>query len=123
MDRRLEREIEEILEKSTPQSSEFGVNPIHPSEEIRSKQPLVNRIKKKISIKQLFITGGLLMLSALIVGIISPGMKSGILFWSGLTLFIAAYAFYFTRPSPNSQLRWRGRPIRYDDDSSRRNRN
>ena len=123
MDRRLEREIEEILEKSTGQSSEFGVNTIHPSEEIRSKQPLVDRIRKKISIKQLFITGGLLMLSALIVGIISPGMKSGILFWSGLTLFITAYAFYFTRPSSNSQLRWRGRLIKYDDDSSRRNRN
>ena len=123
MDRRLEREIEEILEKSTGQSSEFGVNTIHPSEEIRSKQPLVDRIRKKISIKQLFITGGLLMLSALIVGIISPGMKSGILFWSGLTLFITAYAFYFTRPSSNSQLRWRGRLIRYEDDSSRRNRN
>lgn len=123
MDRRLEREIEEILEKSTVQSSEFGSNIIHPSEEIRSKRPLVDRIQKKISIKQLFITGGLLMLSALIVGIISPGMKSGILFWSGLTLFITAYAFYFTRPSPNSQLRWRGRLIKYDDDSSRRNRN
>ena len=123
MDRRLEREIEEILEKSTGQSSEFGVNTIHPSEEIRSKQPLVDRIRKKISIKQLFITGGLLMLSALIVGIISPGMKSGILFWSGLTLFITAYAFYFPRPSSNSQLRWRGRLIKYDDDSSRRNRN
>jgi len=123
MDRRLEREIEEILEKSTGQSSEFGVSTIHPGEEIRSKQPLVDRIRKKISIKPLFITGGLLMLSALIVGIISPGMKSGILFWSGLTLFITAYAFYFTRPSSNSQLRWRGRLIRYEDDSSRRNRN
>ena len=121
MDRRLEREIEEILEKSTGQSSEFSVNTIHHSQEIRSKQSLVERIQKKISIKQLFITGGLLMLSALIVGIISPGMKSGVLFWSGLTLFIAAYAFYFTRPSSNSQLRWRGRPIRYDDDSPRQN--
>tara|TARA_B100001750_G_C15413503_1_gene549020 strand:+ start:106 stop:477 length:372 start_codon:yes stop_codon:yes gene_type:complete len=121
MDRRLEREIEEILEKSTGQPNRFRVEEINPNKDIQGKNSLVGRIQKRISIKQLFITGGLLMLSALIVGIISPGMKSGVLFWSGLTLFITAYAFYFTRPSPNSQLRWRGRPVRYDDDYQSRN--
>ena len=118
MDQRLEREIQEILDNSASQTSGFSSEEIKPIMKLPSKLSTLDRIRKKIFVKQFFITSVGLMLSALILGVISPGMKSGILFWSGLTLFIITYAFYFTRPSPNSHLRWRGRPVKYDDDSS-----
>ena len=119
MDRRLEREIEEILEKSTGKSSGLNSEEIQPIRESHKEESIADRIRKKIFVKQFLITSVALMLSALIVGVISPGIKSGFLFWSGLTLFIVTYAFYFTRPSPSSQLRWRGRPVKYDDNSPR----
>ena len=123
MDRRLEREIQEILNNSTNQSSGLSPEEFKPIMEPHGKLSILGRIRKKIFFKQLFLTGVGLMFSALILGIISPGIKSGVLFWSGLTLFIVTYAFYFTRPSLNSQLRWRGKLVKYDGDSSKRKRN
>ena len=123
MDRRLEREIQEILDNSTGQSSGLSSEEIKPTMEPHGKFSILGSIRKKIFFKQFFVTSVGLMFSALILGIISPGIKSGVLFWFGLTLFIITYAFYFTRPLPNSQLRWRGKPVKYDDDSSKRKQN
>jgi hypothetical protein len=50
-----------------------------------------------------------LLLSALIVRVVVPGLV-GPLAWAGLLLFIVAYALFFIRPRKVDK-RWRGQPL------------
>lgn len=115
MDKRLESEIQEILEKSTSNFS--NLDEVPRIENSTPRPSFLRKIHARFSTKRFLLVGISLMLSAVIVGMISPEFKSGFLFWTGLTLFIIAYAFYFTRPPSNSHLRWRGRPVKYEKDS------
>ena len=112
MSERYQREIEEILQQvgeSTP-TKEPG------KAEKNSLLALFSRIGNGIgsviylSSRRLMTIGIALLLSAILVSAIFPGLL-GPFVWLGLILFILVYALFFARPSLKMERRWRGRPI------------
>ena len=64
---------------------------------------------------RVMLIGGSLLLSALIVQAVAPGLV-GIFAWAGLILLILGYAMFFVRPR-RMEKRWRGQPIDYRGDT------
>ena len=62
-----------------------------------------------ISPGRIMLIAGSLLLTALIVRAIVPGLVAP-LAWAGLLLFIVGYAMIFVRP-PKIEKRWRGQPL------------
>tara|TARA_B100001013_G_C24494122_1_gene396459 strand:+ start:192 stop:548 length:357 start_codon:yes stop_codon:yes gene_type:complete len=65
--------------------------------------------------KSLAITPGRILLGSLLLFLMAIVLQVGFLAWSGLILFIIAYAMFFIRP-PKIEKRWRGQII--DDGSN-----
>lgn len=113
MSERYQREIEEILK-------EVVQKPAKKPRRHRGFRPrLANPFRgltTAITPGKLLMTSVALLLTALLVRRVAPGLV-GLLFWAGLLLFIAAYAFFFVRWGSGPKRRWRGRPL--DDDVPR----
>lgn len=109
---RFEREIEEILESSevTPEPPKSRKGGRGPSQGARSR---LDGLRDNLSPGRVFLASVALLLSALIVRSLSPGVMVSILFWIGLVLFIAAYALFFVRSGSRTETRWRGQPVSY----------
>jgi hypothetical protein len=112
MSERYQREIEEILQQvgeSTP-TKEPG------KAEKNSMLAPFSRVGRGIgnliylSSRRLVTIGIALLVSAILVSVIFPGLLGPIV-WLGLILFILVYALFFARPNPNMEKRWRGRVV------------
>jgi len=108
---RYKSEIEEILQQAG---------------ELRSVSNQPNRFLKFIKFvylhfiaslggKSLAITPGRILLGSMLLFLLAIVLQVGFLAWSGLILFIIAYAMFFIRP-PKIEKRWRGQII--DDGSN-----
>lgn len=117
MSERYQREIEEILrqvgESTSTKGPEEGRGYPLLSGLSRAGRAIGNRIY--LNTGRLMFIGLALLLSAVLISAIVPGVVGPIV-WSGLILFILAYALFFARAKPNVEKRWRGRPI--DNQSS-----
>ena len=115
MSERYKKEIEEILKQAGELGSgNSGSRPrpglrrliwVHVAQSLGGKT-------WSLSAGRVMLIAVVLLLSALVVGAIIPGLV-GILAWAGLILFIVGYAMFFIRPS-RVEKRWRGQPIEYE---------
>jgi hypothetical protein len=112
MSERYQQEIEDILRQVSESPS--LVKPM----EI-SGHPLLTRLSRMgrsmgnliyLNPGRIIFIGMALLLSAIFISAIVPGLVGPIV-WSGLILFILAYALFFARTKPNVEKRWRGRLI------------
>ena len=112
MSERYQREIEEILQQvgeSTP-TKEPG------KAEKNSMLAPFSRVGRGIgdliylSSRRLVTIGIALLLSAIFVSVIFPGLLGPIV-WLGLIVFILVYVLFFAKPSRKTEKRWRGRTI------------
>ena len=119
MSERYQREIEEILE----QASEALPGKGRKQRSHRSIFAAIGSIlggmlggkKWAITPGRLMLIAVALILSALIVRAMTPGIVAPLL-WAGLFLFIVAYGLFFIRPWPQYEKRWRGRLVEeYDN--------
>ena len=120
MSERYQREIEEILQQVGEST--------HTKEPDKAKKnsllALFSRIGNGIgsviylSSRRLMTIGIALLLSAILVSAILPGLL-GPFVWLGLILFILVYALFFARPSLKMERRWRGRPIELQPEACR----
>ena len=112
MSERYQQEIEEILRQvgESTSSEEPKENSGHPllTSLSRMGRSIGNRIY--LNPGRLMFIGLALLLSAVLISAIVPGLVGPIV-WSGLILFILAYALFFARTKPNVEKRWRGRLI------------
>ena len=110
MSERYQREIEEILgqvgdPKPENKPKRGRTNPI---------LALFSRVGRAVGDRvylnpgRLMFTALALLLSAILVSAIVPGLIGPIV-WVGLILFIMAYALFFARPGAKLEKRWRGR--------------
>ncbi|MBI2165742.1 MAG: hypothetical protein HYU29_04995 [Chloroflexi bacterium] len=110
---KLRHEIEDILRQAGQGTS----SPLRESEEPlrRSGSTLKRMLRRAFAILspgRILLAGALLLLTALLVRGRAPFLV-GLLAWTGLSLFIVAYAMFFTRTTPEVEKRWRGRVVRY----------
>ena len=111
---RMDREIEEILERSEavlppqPRKPRKGRR----QDSSRLSRPGWTRLRSSFSPGRVFLAGGALLLTALILNVAGAGSWA-FLFWPGLILFVFAYALFFVRSSSPPELHWRGRPVDY----------
>ena len=115
MSERYQREIEEILNEAGESA------PADRSKEGRGV-PLIPPFFRKGSGKsgrvhftsgRLMFIGLVLLLSAILVSAMFPGLLGPIV-WLSLILFILGYVLFFARPSAGPEKRWRGRVIEQD---------
>ena len=112
MSNRYQREIEEILK----QAGDLGTigRDRKPRQSFRRllwsyvSQSLGGR-GWSISPGRIMLIAGALLLSALIVRVVAPGLVAP-LAWAGLLLFIVGYAMIFVKP-PRIEKRWRGQSL------------
>ena len=120
MPERYQREIEDILRQAGDLGSGQGNGGSSRSFPRLVWRHLVQSLSGKpwsISPGRVMLTAVVLLLSALIMGALVPGM-AGPVAWAGLVLFIVGYAMFFIRPAGGGvEKRWRGQPIDYDSDS------
>lgn len=112
MSERYQREIEEILQQvgeatPTKEPRKAGKNSLL-SPIFRIGRSIGNLIY--LSSRRLMTIGIALLLSAIFVSIIFPGLL-GPLVWLGLIIFILVYAMFFARPNLKMDKRWRGRSV------------
>ena len=113
MSERFQREIEEILENSSEPSEKLGSHSgRRPNDSSRGDQHSFKWIRGFLVPRRLFITSGGLFLTALILNVAESGL-SGLIFWSGLLLFVFGYAVYFIRSENMPERRWRGKLVDY----------
>lgn len=109
MPQRFQREIEEILQRSSQlpegnvarrRAGPLGFVPSSPRDVLRSISP-----------GKILFASLALLLSALFVRSVAPGVV-GLLLWTSLVLFIIAYAMFFARwEGKGIERRWRGQVI------------
>ena len=111
---RMDREIEEILERSEAVLASESRKPRKSRNKgsSGSSRPGWTRLGGTFSPGRVFLAGGALLLTGLILNIAGTG-PAGILLWVGLILFVFAYALFFVRSSSTPELHWRGRPVDY----------
>ena len=113
MSKRLEREIEEILQQAEmPPATEKAQRGGGRLPDSRSF-----RIQDALRPKRFFIVAGLLALSWLVLNAAGLGL-GGVFGWLALVLFIAGYALYFVRSESTPERRWRGQVVDYGDTGS-----
>lgn len=110
MSQKYQREIEEIL-KQTGGPEPSGRGPrrgiwrliwLYLSQSLGGK-------RWSLSPGRIMLIGVSLLVSALVVRAMVPGLV-GPLAWAGLLLFIIGYGMFFVRP-PKIEKRWRGQPV------------
>ena len=111
---RMDREIEEILERS---EAVLASQPQKPRKgrsrgQSRWSRPGWPRLRGAFSPGRAFLAGGALLLTALILNVAGAGPWVW-LFWPGLILFVFAYALFFVRSGSTPELHWRGKPVDY----------
>ena len=116
MSQKYQREIEEILQQAGEQESKGKSGGdgrslprlvwLHFLQSIRGKP-------WAILPGRVMLTAGALLLAAVVMSSLSPGLFAP-LAWAGLLLFIIGYAMFFVRP-PRVEKRWRGQTIDYGD--------
>lgn len=115
MAEKYQREIEEILQKTDgSDGAPSRPKPRHSGPVRRFFSVLGTRLGHRrlaFSPGKLMLVSLALLLSALLVSRVAPGMVGGILLWGALVVFIAAYALFFIRPGGRHEKRWRGRVI------------
>ena len=117
MSKRLEREIEEILQQAdVPPNSEKAHRGGGRHFDSRSY-----RIQDALRPKRFFIVAGLLALSWLVLNATGIGL-AGLFGWLALVLFIAGYALYFVRSESSTERRWRGQVVDYGSGDTWRDR-
>ncbi len=111
---RMDREIEEILERSEAVLASESRKPRKSGKRGPSRwsRPGWTRLGGTFSPGRIFLAGGALLLTALILQLASTGPVA-VFFWLGLILFVFAYALFFVRSSSTPELHWRGRPVDY----------
>ena len=111
---RMDREIEEILERSEEVLTSQSRTPRKSRRRGSSRwsRPGWTRLGGSISPGRVFLASVALLLTALILNVAGAGPVA-VLFWLGLVLFIVAYALFFVRSSSSPELRWRGKPVDY----------
>ena len=118
MSERYQREIEEILNQageSVPadgSKKDRGVPLIPPF--FRKGRGTGGRVR--FSSGRLMFIGLALLLSAILVSAMFPGLLGPIV-WLSLIMFILGYVLFFARPSSGPEKRWRGRVIEQDRSS------
>ena len=118
MSERYQREIEEILNQageSVPADGSKkgrGIPLIPPF--FRKGSGTGRRVH--FSSGRLMFIGLALLLSAILVSAMFPGLLGPIV-WLSLILFILGYVLFFARPSAGPEKRWRGRVIEQDSSS------
>ncbi len=61
--------------------------------------------------ERIMLTGGILLLVALLFKASLPGFVVPILLWTAVIVFILGYALVFVNTSDTYEMRWRGRPV------------
>ena len=114
MAERYQREIEEILEKVESDAVLPRVRPTRQAGPatrfFRSLGQRLGRPRLGVSPGRLMLVSLALLLSALVVNMVQPGLVAFFL-WGALVVFLVAYALFFIRPSDRYEKRWRGRPV------------
>ncbi|MFQ5859937.1 MAG: hypothetical protein ACE5IG_00065 [Dehalococcoidia bacterium] len=113
MTEKYQREIEEILEKTTEPAPRETFKGRGGAPRRRVTIPLgwlFAGKKWSISPGKLFLASVLLLLAALVINSTTARIV-GPLVWIAVFLFIAAYAMFFIRPGIKYEKRWRGRPL------------
>ncbi|MBF8267957.1 MAG: hypothetical protein HW388_1465 [Dehalococcoidia bacterium] len=112
MSQRYQREIEEILRQAGESTSSKGPGRTRGHPFLARLSRLGRAIGGRIYLNpgRLLFTGVALLLSAVLVSALIPGM-AGPVVWAGLILFILAYALFFAQSNPRVEKRWRGRVI------------
>ena len=108
---RYKSEIEEILQ----QAGELRSVPKQPNRFLKFFKFVYLHFIASLGGKSLSITSGRILLGSALLFLLAIGLQVGFLAWSGLILFIIAYAMFFIRP-PKIDKRWRGQII--DDRSN-----
>ena len=124
MPARYQREIEEILDQSGSQGAGQAA-PSSPRAEggsprwkLRVPQAL-GFSGWRVSPGKLMLASFAILLSALLLNAFSAPAV-GLVAWSGVALFIVAYALFFILPPKSrAERRWRGRPVDYGHPSWR----
>lgn len=120
MPERYQREIEDILQQAGDLGSGNGKGGPSRSFPRLVWLQLVRSLSGKpwsISPGRVMLTAVVLLLSALLMGALVPGLASPVA-WAGLVLFIVGYAMFFIRPARGGlEKRWRGQPMDYDRDT------
>lgn len=111
---RMDREIEEILARSEEVATSQSRKPRKSQRRGASRWSLPGRtmLGSSFSPGRVFLVGGALLLTALILNVAGMGAWA-FLFWPGLILFVFAYALFFVRSGSTPELHWRGRPVDY----------
>ena len=111
---RMDREIEEILERSEAVLASESRKPRKSQSRGASRWSRLGwtRLGNPFSPGRVFLAGGALLLTALILNVAGAGPWA-LLFWPGLILFVFAYALFFVRSSSTPELHWRGKPVDY----------
>ena len=111
---RMDREIEEILERSEAVLASESRKPRKSRKEGSSRwsRPGWTRLGDTFSPGRIFLAGGALLLTALVLNVAGAGPVA-FFFWPGLILFVFAYALFFRRSKSTPELHWRGRPVDY----------
>ena len=112
MAERYQREIEEILEQTGT-----SADPKQPAKSGgmlrrlgRSRGSGSGGRARRITPLRVFMASIALLLTALLMNSLAPGLQ-GLFAWSGLLLFIVAYALFFTHPGKPIEKRWRGQVV------------
>ena len=119
MSKRLEREIEEILQQAelpppSPKAHRGGG---------RRAGWGSYRVQDALQPKKLFLVSLVLFLSWLVLWSAGAGGPWRSVFFSlALVLFIVGYALYFVRSENTPERRWRGQVVDYGDGNSWRDR-
>lgn len=111
---RMDREIEEILARSEEVLTSQSRKPRKSRRQGSSRWSLPGwtTLGGSFSPGRVFLAGGALLLTALILNVAGVGSWA-FLFWPGLILFVFAYALFFVRSGSSPELHWRGRPVDY----------
>ena len=119
MSQRYQREIEEILRQAGESTASNGPSGKKGHPLLASLSRVGRSIGNRVYLNpgRLMFIGLALLLSAVLISAIVPGLVGPIV-WSGLILFLLAYVLFFARTKPNVEKRWRGRLV--DNQSSSR---
>ena len=116
MSERYKKEIEEILQQAgelAPSKRSRGSGPSFLKLIWLNLARAVGGKTWSFSPGRVMLIGLALLLSALIMQAVVPGIVA-LLAWGGLVLLIVGYAMFFIRP-PKIEKRWRGQSIDYGD--------
>ncbi|MQF82657.1 hypothetical protein FIM02_00630 [SAR202 cluster bacterium AD-802-E10_MRT_200m] len=118
MGKRVDREIEEILEKfnESQESTSSGKAP-HNSV---LRKTAKNMLRNRFSPRNFLLSGVALLLTALVLNMFGNAAPISPFLVLGIISFILGYAMFISRTGSKYELRWRGQLVDYTKDQPRK---